>query len=112
MTTTLTAPDARRAAYARGLRDLAAFIEANPDLPLPGVSVFGYHPRGTDADKRAEIGRVAAILGVTATGHLVHMAARHFGPIAYEAVAIPAECTDRFDALTSCGDSVRPAEAS
>jgi hypothetical protein len=83
-----------------GLIDLAAFLEANPALPVPrftwaltipmGVSVNGT----TDLRQRAEIDRIAEVLGApvwdeTADGGH-YIARRHFGPVTYEAVHIPA----------------------
>ncbi|WP_068920871.1 hypothetical protein [Planobispora rosea] len=83
-----------RAAVIQGLRDLAAFLEANPAVPVPRHDVtFLYFPtRGTDTEMIAEIDRIATLLGVTPDpsdtiyGH--HKARLAFGPVGYEALAI------------------------
>ncbi|MFC5754719.1 hypothetical protein [Actinomadura rugatobispora] len=104
MTDHAFAPDADETAHRNriidGLLDLAAFLEANPALPVPrfnwtlsipsGVSVN----RTTDLRQRAEIDRIAELLGVpvwdeTADGGH-YITRRHFGPVTYEAVHIPA----------------------
>ena len=66
-------------ALVNGLLDLAAFLEANPDVPVPPRLTVHHFPRqDTDADMRAEIDQIAALLGTpidpddgrTATTHL------------------------------------------
>jgi hypothetical protein len=86
---------ADRAAWVAGLRDLADFLAAHPDLPVPRVyctDVINVFPEGgTDAERRAGVDRAAGVLGVPAAdthgGH--YRAARSFGPIAYALVMIP-----------------------
>ncbi|QSI46781.1 hypothetical protein [Thermobispora bispora] len=86
--------DQHRRALITGLRDLASFLEANPAIPLPhGPVRVTYVPeRGDDAEMRAEIDRIAALLKapidsrLLARGHYV--TGRDFGPVRYEAVAI------------------------
>ncbi|MFB4318123.1 hypothetical protein [Actinomadura sp. 21ATH] len=100
-----------------GLVDLAAFLEANPGVPVPrfdwtlgvpsGVSVNGT----TDMRQRAEIDRIADELGVPVLdetrdgGH--YIARRHFGPVTYEATHVPARRMAAFDALHSYADNMR-----
>jgi len=90
----------RRTAVVRGLTNLAAFVAAHPELPLGGpysespVKVF-VHGR-TDAENRAEVDRIAGILGVTAgyshPGCTQYTALRNFGGgIEYMALAIAAK---------------------
>ena len=102
---------AHRERILAGLVDLAAFLEANPDVPVPrfnwslsiplGVSVNGT----TDLRQRAEIDRIAGLLGVAVLdesangGH--YIARRHFGPVTYEAVHVPAQRMAEFDAMRS-----------
>jgi hypothetical protein len=94
-----TAADLRaaadRAAWVAGLRDLADFLAAHPDVPVPPAyhtqSIHVFPDGASDAGRRAEIDRVAAALGVPAAesgaGH--YRAARSFGPAEYLAVALP-----------------------
>jgi hypothetical protein len=96
-----TAADLRaavdRAAWVAGLRELADFLAAHPDVPAPpayhgqGITEF---PAGTsDAERRAGVDRAAGAMGVSAAethgGH--YKASLRFGPVAYEVVAIPHE---------------------
>jgi hypothetical protein len=88
---------ANRAAWVAGLRDLADFLEGHPDVPAPPAyhnQVIDEFPDGdTDAERRAGVDRAAGAMGVPAAetrgGH--YKASVHFGPVAYEVVAIPAE---------------------
>ena len=96
----MSAPDVR-AAYVAWLRELADFVEATPDLPLPDLSSVTYHPRGTDEQERAEVDRIAEVLGVDAqstAGGAHYTATRRFGPVEYQAVAITAEHMRRYNA--------------
>jgi hypothetical protein len=77
-----------------GLRELANFLDQNPDVPAPryaDVLVFPSH--GSNAEMFAEIDAIAQQIGATARddnspdGH--YSATRGFGPVAYRAVAIP-----------------------
>ena len=74
-----------------GLRQLADYLESNPEVPAPSYSdVLTFPPKGDWAEMCAEIDATAAHLGVTTYengGHYV--AARTFGPVEYRAVAIP-----------------------
>ena len=84
-----------RAQVIAGLRQLAAYLEQHPDMP---VCPFGWdlnvYPRQpTEAQNRAEVDRIAAILGVTpadqisAGGH--YAAARTFGRVTYQVTYRP-----------------------
>jgi len=94
-----------------GLRDLADFLAAHPDVP---VRPFGYalttFPERRDADgqQRAEVDRVAAILHphggkrIDDTGTDGHdRALITFGRITYELVHIPQRRRERHAAQTS-----------
>ena len=77
-----------------GLRDLADFLDGNPDVPAPlSTVVYVFPADGSDAKMLAEIDVIAGRIGATATdagsprGHYV--AVRDFGPVQYRAVAIP-----------------------
>ncbi|MFD9950433.1 hypothetical protein ACFWYW_48720 [Nonomuraea sp. NPDC059023] len=97
-----------------GLINLAAFLKANPALPVShGDMSIRYFPRqDTDAAAFAEIDQIAAQLGTEATAdatpreHYRTMVA--FGPVAYEAVAIPAASMARYRAESSYHDCVDP----
>ncbi|GGK69866.1 hypothetical protein Ppa06_36880 [Planomonospora parontospora subsp. parontospora] len=103
-----------RPAVIEGLRELAAFLEANPAVPVPphGVTVLHFPARGTDAEMIAEIDRIAALLGTApdpddmAHGH--HKARLAFGPVSYEALAILAAPRARYAALASYSGCVVP----
>jgi len=76
-----------------GLLALAKFLEENEEVPAPkwvDVMVFP-HESSYDA-ARHEIDRIAVLIGVAArkstAGH--YLAPRRFGPIEYQAIAIPA----------------------
>jgi hypothetical protein len=80
-----------RAALIAGFRELAGYLESNPDVPVTYYAdVYTFPPNAECAAERAEIDAVAARLGVTAHetigGHYV--ALRSFGPVQYRAAAI------------------------
>lgn len=80
-----------RAKFINGLRDLAAFLDANLFFPVPPYGdTINIFPEGlTDAERRAAVDKLAAIMGTTAQDHDGHYTADgQFGPIAYCVVAI------------------------
>ena len=88
------ANDEERVRLIGGLRDLAEFLDGNPQVPAPRFTdLFVFPPAGSDAEMFAEIDVIAGQIGVTATdadipsGH--YSAVRDFGPVRYRAVAIP-----------------------
>ena len=83
-----------RAALIAGLRDLADFLDQNPQVPAPRrTDLLVFPPDGTDAEMFAEIDAIAQRIGTTASdtdspaGH--YSAVHCFGPVQYRAVAIP-----------------------
>jgi len=77
-----------------GLRDLADFLDRNPQVPAPSFTdLFVFPPPGSDAEMFAEIDVIAALIGTTASdadspaGH--YSTVRDFGPVQYRAIAIP-----------------------
>jgi hypothetical protein len=83
-----------RAALIAGLRDLADFLDQNPQAPTPRqADLLVFPPDGSDAEMFAEIDAIAERLGTTAgdagspAGH--YSAVRGFGLMQYRAVAIP-----------------------
>jgi hypothetical protein len=101
-----------RAAWIDGLVALACFLEAHPDLPVPesySTQVITVFSDGTDAEQRAAVDAAAAVLGVTASdphGHGHYKAARQFGPLGFEFLAISHAASARFDARYSYHDSI------
>jgi hypothetical protein len=83
-----------RASLIAGLRDLAEFLDQNPQVPAPRYTdLLVFPPVASDAAMFAEIDAIAGLIGTTAesdgspAGH--YIAARHFGPVQYRAIAIP-----------------------
>ncbi len=100
-----------------GLRALADFLETNPAVP---VNEYGWEvlihsgvsrDTTTDADQRAEVDRVAALLGVQVldeTGEGGHyMASRSFGRVVYRIVHVPARRMAQHRAELSYRDNIR-----
>jgi hypothetical protein len=95
-----------RAQLIAGLRALADYLENHPELPVPdyGSDVTVY-PNGGEAEQRAEIDRIAGILGVNPTdntgrdGH--YTAEKTFGRITYRAVYIPSRVWAKHHARNS-----------
>jgi hypothetical protein len=86
-------PDERSGLIA-GLRELAEFLDQNPQIPAPRrTDLLVFPPTGSDTEMFAEIDVIAPEIGATATdadspaGH--YSAVRDFGPVQYRAVAIP-----------------------
>ncbi|GAA2846674.1 hypothetical protein GCM10010517_03430 [Streptosporangium fragile] len=104
----------RRTAFITGLRDLAAFLEANPELPAPKASTLvTYFPdHATDAEMCAEIDRIAALCGTGIDADFLpyghYVTTLSFGPVRYEATAILADARARHDALMSYHGCVTP----
>lgn len=86
------ADSTERAAFISGLRRLSEYLESNPEIPTPVyTTVHTFPPAGDWPWMCDEIDAIAAFLGVTTrvtiSGHYV--AVRSFGPVEYNAVAIP-----------------------
>ena len=88
------ANDEQRVRLVAGLRDLADFLDRNPDLPAPWeADLLVFPPEASDAEMFAEIDSIAELIGSDASdsgslnGH--YSAVRSFGPVQYRAVAIP-----------------------
>jgi hypothetical protein len=96
-----TDPGERRE-FISALRELAAFLEENPDVPVPLHRVpICLSATGTDAEMFAAIDRIAAMLGVPAIRGGHYTATRRFGQIEYRAVAIPAAWDAEYEARHS-----------
>lgn len=110
----MTNPTDRRQAVIDGLGELAAFLKEHPDVPVHSSVTITFFPRGTDEEERAEVDRVAAILGVTPTVNdrdTHYTAERKFGGVTYQAAAITSDAMRRWDAERSYAGNVEPAEA-
>lgn len=85
----------------RGLRALADFLDAHPDLPVPWFVEAKAPTAGEgDAGHRAEVDRIAAILGVPVDDRGSHYSTeRDFGgSVKYAAVAITRAHMDAYSA--------------
>jgi hypothetical protein len=90
------ADTAQRAQIIQGLRDLADFLQAHPEVPVQPYSIhcINYYPvieNDDDAAACAEVTRVAGLLGVEpAWNHsgTHYSAVKRFGLIRYEAVLV------------------------
>jgi hypothetical protein len=88
----------QRSQLIAGLRDLAEYLESNPDVPTPwsGTTVYVFPPDGSNDQRRAEIDAIASRISAQpcefATGHYV--ASRSFGPVEYRAIAIDRDPDD------------------
>src|ERR1700722_3838930 len=85
---------AERSRLIAGLRELAEFLDQNPQVPAPrSTDLLVFPPDGTDAAMFQAIDAIAGRIGVTASaagspaGH--YSAVLGFGPVQYRAVAIP-----------------------
>ena len=84
-----------RQALISGLRELADFLETNPDVPAPAYTgVLVFPPSPSDEENRREVDVIAALIGSgtrTYSTHRHYATSRWFGPVEYRAVAIPAD---------------------
>jgi hypothetical protein len=94
------ANDEQRVRLIAGLRDLADFLDQNPDVPVPQrADLLVFPPEASDAEMFAEIDTIAELIGSTASdadsprGH--YSAVRDFGPVQYRAIAIPYNARDK-----------------
>jgi len=88
------ANEEQRVRLVAGLRDLADFLDQNPDVPAPReADLLVFPSEASDAEMFAEINRVAELIGSDASdssspnGH--YSVVRSFGPVHYRTVAIP-----------------------
>jgi hypothetical protein len=102
-----------RTEFIAALRSLADFLDSNPAVPVP---LFGDRitlcADSFDNGGKAQVDQIACLLGgaitdETATGGH-YLASRQFGPLGYEAVAIPDACTARYEAEKTYRGCVAP----
>ena len=92
--------------FIRALRELADYLDQNTAVPVPayGASIL-LHASSADDSGRTQVDRIARLLGADVNddtadgGH--YWAARNFGPIGYEIVAIPESYSATYQALMS-----------
>jgi hypothetical protein len=96
------ANDDERVRLIAGLRELAEFLDQNPDVPAPRwADLMVFPPAGSDAEMFTEVDVIAELIETTASdadspaGH--YAAVRHFGPVQYRAIAIPNSARDDED---------------
>ncbi|PSK83041.1 hypothetical protein CLV63_1417 [Murinocardiopsis flavida] len=109
------ATPAQRAQVIAGLRELADYLEAHPQIPARAdcemnVSIIGdYGVEVDDADKRAELERIAALADAPVRSRNgQHTAKRGFGPVTYRATAIDQARMDAHEALYSYAGNIGP----
>ena len=60
------ANDEQRVRLVAGLRDLADFLDRNPEVPAPrGTNLLVFPPEASDAEMFAEIDAIAELIGST-----------------------------------------------
>jgi hypothetical protein len=104
----------KRAAYISGLRDLADFLDTNPDIPTPLQDVTAcYMPdRAPDSQMCADVDKIAAYLGSQIDadglpgGH--YRTSIKFGPVEYRAVAVLAKGRAHYEADSSYSGCLIP----
>lgn len=102
-----------RAEVINGLRALADFLDGNIEVPVPHwTEMLAFPSVSTDQDMRAEVDRVAALIGSAADDrtaiHGHYSVSRKFGPVEYRMVAILARARASHDALMSYSGRVIP----
>lgn len=81
---------ASRTAALNGLRDMIAFLDAHPQVPVPtAITIEPYAANDTDGFE--QLARIAHHMGVTtrATPNGTQRAVRKFGPVAFAAAYHP-----------------------
>jgi hypothetical protein len=103
----------QRDEFVKGLRALARYLTAHPDIPVPDYgSDILLHADSDQDGGFAQVDRVASLLRAPVTddtasdGH--YRATRSFGPVSYTVVSIPEARMARVDAYMSYRDSVIP----
>jgi hypothetical protein len=86
------ADSTERTVFISGLRELADYLESNPEIPAPIYSTVYVFPSdeswpGMCADIEATAARMGVPARRTIGGHYV--VTRDFGPVEYRTVAIP-----------------------
>ncbi len=100
--------------FIRALRELADYLDQNMAVPVPAYGAcVTLHAASADDGGRAQVDRIAKLMDAAVNddtadgGH--YWAARSFGPIGYEIVAITEAYSATHHALMSYRGSVTPA---
>ncbi|MEU4424825.1 hypothetical protein AB0F81_29755 [Actinoplanes sp. NPDC024001] len=109
----------QRTALIDGLRELTAFLEQHPQVPLRPHAEFAYYVIcDDDATGIAQVAAVAQALGVAmtetsgaaVTAQTTHFVARRaFGPMVYKAVYVSRREMAEYQALMSYDGAIRAA---
>ena len=107
----LTTDPVIRARYIDALRQLADFLDAHPDVPVPHYgTTITVSADSSDAGGRDQVDAAAEQLGTPVQddedGH--YSTIRAFGPIGYDVVAISDASMARYRAHDSYWNSVTP----
>jgi hypothetical protein len=97
----------RHEQVAAGLRELADFIAAHPDMPIPTYPAVAC-PVGSETDDEpglAQVTAAAAILGVEVSSR---SAVRYFGPVEYRVSHATRDRMARYNAAHSYEGAVQP----
>jgi len=99
-----------RAELAAGLRELADFLTAHPEVPIPfAPRLTVFNRGGTDADRAAAVKTAADALDTEVNADGLHFeAVRMFGPLVYEIWASTDAGYADYRARTSYDESIRP----
>jgi hypothetical protein len=108
-----TTDPAAKGRFIRALRDLASYLDRNMAVPVPaqGASIL-LHASSADDCGRAQVNCIAMLMHADVNDDTAHgghyWAARSFGPIGYEIVAITDAYSATHDALMSYRGAVTP----
>jgi hypothetical protein len=102
-----------RQAFITGLRDLADYLGQHMTIPVPahGATIL-LHASSAEDGGCVQVDRIARLLGADVNDDTAHgghyWAARAFGPIGYEIVAITEAYSATHEALMSYRGNVTP----
>jgi hypothetical protein len=106
----MTTDSTVRSELIAGLRRLAQFLADNPKVPVPDYGKIVVFANGSDKEQRATIDRIADLIGASVSDSTHYVAIRDFGPITYEAIAIPEQRMEDHRALMSYDGAVSAGE--
>lgn len=104
---------AARYEFITGLRQLADYLDAHPELPVP---LYGHdvtiHVDALETGGREQVNQIADLIGLgvdlASTDTHYYTERRTFGPVAYCAVSISDESMARYEAMTTYANCVVP----
>src|ERR1700730_9188163 len=103
----------QRSSLIAGLRDLADFLEGNPEVPAPRwTDVMVFPSTSITRGMRTEIDGIATLIGAEiddqTTDHGHYTTSRGFGPVQYRAVAILSSSRAYRDSRLSYSENIFP----